>query len=142
MEVMLVEEFERWRGVPEVDAPCAGVDLHLVDGLLSVRLLFSHMVGGLSEDLVLTFRQPVAVTSFDEFQHPWNFEASGEIPRLAGKWDRYAYPMLTVRGSEWVRLAEGNGRVNLRHLRIVTLEDTIDIVGGDPVSITWEPAAA
>lgn len=137
-----METFARWRGAPDVEDPAAGVDLHLVDGLLTVRVCFSNMIGGLSQDLVITFRQPVAVTSFDEFQHPWNFTTADDPPRLTGKWAGYTYPLLTVKGSIWVTQAEGNGRENLQHLRIVTLEDTVDIVGNDPVSVSWEPGAS
>jgi hypothetical protein len=133
-----MESFARWRHLPEVSDPAAGVDLHLVDGLLTVRVLFSKMIGGLSQDLVLTFRQPVAVSSFDEFQHPWNFEPVGDLPRLTGKWANYAYPLLAVNGSAWVTQAEGNGRENLQHLRIVTLGDTVDVVGSDPDSVSWD----
>ena len=96
---------------------------------------------GGSQDLVLTFLQPVAVSSFDEFEHPWNFETPGDVPRLAGKWANYAYPLLAVKGVLWVTQAEGHGRENLKHLRIVSLGDTVDIVAGDPTSVSWEPHA-
>lgn len=137
-----METYARWHGVPHVGDPAAGVDLQLLDGILTVRVLFSNMVEGLSQDLVLTFRHPVAVTSFDEFQHPWNFEDVGDLPRLTGKWASCTYPLLTVKGSTWVRQAEGNGRENLQHLRIVTLGDTVDIISGGPDKVSWEPGAS
>ena len=135
-----MEEYSRWQRVPNVEVPCAGVDLQLIHGVLSLRLLFSEIVDGMNQDLVLTFDQPIAVTSFNEFQHPWNAEVGGDVPRLAGKWASFAYPILTVKGSDWMRIAEESGRPmeNIGHLRIVTLGDTVDVLGHDPESISWE----
>ncbi|MGH7594226.1 MAG: hypothetical protein ACRELE_10310 [Gemmatimonadales bacterium] len=126
-----MESYSRWHGIPKVETPCAGVDLQLIHGLLSVRLLFSEIVDGMDRDLVLTFDQPIAVTSFNEFQHPWQSETGGDVPRLTGKWADYLYPILTVTGSTWMRIAEESGRPmeGISHLRIVTLSDTVETCG-------------
>ncbi|HEY4099888.1 MAG TPA: hypothetical protein VGM20_03305 [Gemmatimonadales bacterium] len=98
------------------------------------------MAGGMKHDLLLVFNQPIAVTSFNEFQHPWQLETGSDVPLLTGQWASYCYPLLAVTGSTWMRIAEESGHPmeGIAHLRIVTLGDTVDVLGRDPESISWE----
>ena len=138
-----MEEYERWLGVPGMDTPCAGVDIELNHRRLTVRMLFSEMVGRAERDLVSVFASPIIVTSFDEFQHPWNSQSGGLVPKLEGKWAQYAYPILIVRGSEWaqrVKDTAGLGGEDPIHFRMVSLDHTVDVLGHDPVSALRQDA--
>jgi hypothetical protein len=138
-----MEEYERWPTVPDLDTPCAGVDIELIHRRLTVRMLFSEMVGRPERDLVFLFEDSIVVTSFDEFQHPWNFQTGGPVPKLEGKWAQYAYPVLVVRGSQWAqRIKDTHGLrgEGLIHLRMVTLDHTVDVLGRGPASALWQDA--
>lgn len=138
----ILERHEPWTGVARVDAPCASVVLVEDRGELVVRLVFSEVIHGNGNDLLLHAGRVIAVSSHDESAHPWRGDYR-PVPKLSGRWDRFVYPILRVLDSQWLAsFTESQifGRAPIEHLRIVTLDKTVDILTDEPVKAEWVPS--
>jgi hypothetical protein len=142
------ETYTRWSPVPDVTAPCADIVLHAEPGDVTARLRFSLVRDAAPRDLLLRFgREVAACASHDEFLHPWQAdETAGEVPRLAGDWVGYAYPLLRVHDSRWLA-SFGEGQlvdyqhVTLTHYRLVSMDNTVDVLTAGEPSAEWVPPA-
>jgi hypothetical protein len=145
----MTEQYTRWEPVAGVEVPCFDVVLHADPVDLTVLLRFSAVTSVLEHDLLIHFgRDVVACMSHDEFVHPW--QAYGDVapvPRLAGKWAPYAYPLLLVSDSRWLASFSDsqildNERAAARHFRFVSFDNTVDVLTvGDAVAEWVAPTA-
>jgi hypothetical protein len=100
--------------------------------------------GGGERDLRVRFgRDVVACMSHREFAHPWQaYGDAAEVPRLAGPWAAYAYPLLLVGNSRWLA-SFGDGQIPdferalVRHFRFVSLGNTVDVLTTGDASAEW-----
>lgn len=129
------ERCEAWSSGRTIDVPCAGVTLVEEHGVLRVTLLFSGVVGASLPDLELLFKGKLALMSHEEFAHPWHYDDNDVVvPRLDSEaWDGRAFPLLLVRGSEWLRSFSDAATApfshgTFAHLRIVSLDRTVDVL--------------
>jgi hypothetical protein len=140
----MTEEYIKWDSTGKIATPCAGVILNEFGDVLTVRLLFSLIIGGATEDLLLTVTPHLAVMSHEEFSHPW-MDDQIVLPCLEeGPWSRYNFPILLVRSSKWLasfsetRLVP-HDRADVRHFMIVTLDRTIDFLTTKDIQAVWVP---
>lgn len=133
------EAHVEWHPAPGIAAPCGGVDVEERDGVLTLTLRFSAVVGGTASDLRLTFGRVIAFMSHEEFAHPW-MDSEVAQPRLRGDWSSYTFPCLEVEGSAWLAsFGETRlfGRGHPRHFQVVTLDKSVDILTTQAVQATW-----
>ena len=130
--------------VADVVGPCAHAVLCTEPGDCTVRLSFSNVRGAPARDLLVRFDSVMACMSHAEFSHPWEAMSIAEIPRLAERWNGYAFPMLEVMDSHWLASftdtqAIGLARGAVRHFRFVSLDNIVDVLmyGGGVVTAEW-----
>lgn len=82
--------------------------------------------------------------SHAEFSHPWEAMSIAELPRLEGRWNGYAFPLLEVKDSHWLASftdsqAIGLARDAVRHFRFVSLDNLVDVLlyGDGVVTAEW-----
>lgn len=141
------ETFRKWQPVGAIEWPCAGVEISNAGTDLVLKLEFSAVTGGGDRDLILRFPwgRVVAFASWDEFAHPWNNETEiDSLPKLGGNWPNCTFPLLEVgQSSLLAKFGEGQRAAypDVRHLRIVTLDHTLDVLAtGEPLA-EWKRAA-
>lgn len=141
--MQLSESYERWTDAGPIVWPCAGVDI-FENGDLTLLLLFSEVIGGSERDLRLHFGRVIALSSHEELSHPWMDEPVNNIPKLSGNWEHHAYPVLRVLDSS-VLASFSAGRLgpyeahDVTHLRVVTLDKTVDVLARAPITAEWVP---
>jgi hypothetical protein len=142
-----METYARWEPVAGVTSPC-GILLEVGPSTVTARLRFSA-VGAAPRDLLLTFAgRVVACMSHEEFAHPWHAEElDAEVPRLDGRWARYAFPLLEVRNSRWLASFSDSqildpDRPGLTHYRLVSLDNTVDVLAAGGVAAAWVSPAS
>ena len=141
----MTETYARWEPVAGITSPCLEAILHADPADVTVSLTFSVMEG--HRDMRVRFGWDViACMSHAEFAHPWQaYTDVGEVPRLAEKWARYAYPLLLVSGSHWLASFRENELIDydyaaIRHFRFYSLGNTVDVLTvGDPSAEWVEP---
>jgi hypothetical protein len=139
-----MESYTRWEPASGIASPCADIVLHGDPRSTTVLCRFSEVRGALPRDLAIRFgTDVVASMSHEEFVHPWQRESRGAlVPRLEGEWRRYAFPLLEVHDSEWLAsFSDGEilepDRVGLRHFRLVSLDNTVDILARGTPEAEW-----
>jgi hypothetical protein len=144
-----MESYARWQPVPDVTTPCAEIVLYADPGATTVRLRFSLVRDAAPRDLVLGFgRDVVACTSYEEFAHPWQLATGdGAVPRLAEPWAGYAFPLLLVQPSRWLASfsdyqLDDERRSAAAHYRLVSLDNTVDVLTTGRVTAEWVAAAS
>ncbi len=140
----MAEEYTKWDPTGRIASPCAGIILNEFGDVLTLRLLFSEIIGGATEDLVLTVSPHLAVMSHEEFSHPW-MDDQAVLPHFSeGRWSRYCFPILLISLSKWLasfsetRLVP-HDRADVRHYMIVTLDRTIDFLTTKDIQPAWVP---
>jgi hypothetical protein len=140
----VIETYVRWQPVFDVDSPCAHIVLCTNADDLSIRLCFSAVQGAAPRDLLLRFGSDVlASMSHDEFVHPWNAgDPAGDVPRLGHAWPGFAFPLLEVQDSRWLASfsdsqISDDQRVAARHLRFVSLDNTVDVLTLGEIGAAW-----
>lgn len=130
--------------VAGVVAPCAYAVLCTEPGDYTVRLSFSNVIGAPAQDLLVRFDSVMACMSHAEFSHPWEAMSKAELPRLEGRWDGYAFPLLEVKDSDWLASFTdcqtiGLARDVVRHFRFVSLDNVVDVLmyGDGAVTAEW-----
>jgi hypothetical protein len=143
-ESPMQETYIRFTPVADVAAPCAYIVLRTEPGCHTVRLSFSNMRGEPPRDLVLHFDSVMACMSHTKFAHPWEAMRIAELPRLEGRWNGYAFPLLEVRNSQWLASfgdfqSMGLERKIVRHFRFVSLDNIVDLLmyGDGVVTAEW-----
>ncbi|WP_018906391.1 hypothetical protein ABL841_18280 [Variovorax paradoxus] len=138
------ETYIRFAPVRDVVAPCAYIVLCTEPGGHTVRLSFSNIRGASARDLLVRFDSVMACMSHTEFAHPWEATPTAEIPRLEGRWDGYAFPLLEVKNSQWLASFTdfqtiGLARSMPRHFRFVSLDNVVDLLmyGDGAVTAEW-----
>lgn len=144
-----METYLRFTPVPNLDAACGHITLCIGPEEQIVRLGFSAVRGAPPRDLVVRFDSGVmASMSHEEFVHPWQEAANiGEVPRLAGTWAGYSFPLLEVRNSQWLRsFSDGQifgwQREAARHFRFVSLGQIVDVLTAGDVGAEWVDVVA
>lgn len=144
-----METYSKWEPLEGIVTPCAQIDLHIDASSYRAILRFAYITEGLDRDLELDFGTEVmAVMSHDEFAHPWakyGKDSAGSVPRLDGRWKDYSFPLLRVKSSIWESSFTDSQildfqRVRLQHVRLVSLDNTVDILTQAEASATWMPA--
>ena len=136
------ETYEPWDPTGRISTPCAGALIEEDDNDLRIRLLFSQIVGGPVEDLLLATSWHLALMSHQEIAHPSLDGRLPQCPRLTGRWENYCFPLIVVRESSWMasfpdsRLAP-DGRTAFTHYRIITLDRTVDLLTARDVKAEW-----
>lgn len=132
-----VEKQEKWVPVEGIVTPAASALVVEDKDGLTVTLLFSEIVDGSHSDLCLKFSQVLAYTVYEEFVHPW--QTAESAPRLAGRWERYIYPLLQIRESKWIGSLENLLFVHPDsiHYRLLTLNQIIDVLCSKPPEVRW-----
>ena len=143
-----MEAYSRWQPVPGVATPCSDIELHVADEATVARLRFSRVKGASPRDLLVRFeRGVVGCMSHEEFAHPEQADAqAGEVPCLGGPWSAYAFPLLRVHASRWLAsFSDGQlldeRRAAASHYRLVSLDNTVDVLTTGAVAAEWVPAA-
>ena len=136
----MVERHEKWEPVEGVTTPVARALIEEDHEGLTITLIFSEIVDGLDFDLQIKFGRIPAYAVYEEFVHPW-LESGGEpIPRLEGKWKDFSYPVLFVRNSIWQSSFSDSQLINWPesiHYRLVTLDQTVDILCNRSPEVAW-----
>lgn len=142
-----METYLRFTPVPNLDAPCGHITLCIGPAEQIVQLRFSGVGRAPPKDLIVRFDSGVlAAMSHEEFVHPWQEATNiGDVPkldRLDGEWAGYAFPLLEVRNSEWLRSFSdgqifGRQREAARHFRFVSLGQTVDVLTAGDVAAEW-----
>ena len=143
----MAEGFSKWRPIDDLlETPCAALEVHGVHRCsenLTLLLKFSDVVDNPAKDLRIEFEYAPAYMCFDESIHPWSDENIIGLPLCAAyKWGRHCWPLLEVHQSKWLasfsdsRLAPFSHQDH-RHYRIVTLDQTADILSRGSVRAGW-----
>lgn len=132
-----LEKQEKWVPVEGIETPAASALIVEDNDGLTVTLLFSAIVDASHSDLCLKFGRVLAYTVYDEFVHPWPIAES--MPRLAGQWETYIYPLLQIRESKWIGSLENLLFVhqNAIHYRLLTLDQIVDVLCTKPPDVNW-----
>lgn len=140
----MTEQYTRWEPAAGVNAPCSDVILHADPADLTVLLRFSAVTDGIERDLLIRFgRDVVACMSHDEFVHPWQaYDDVAPVPRLAGEWAPYAYPLLLVSDSRWLASFSDSQilddqRAAARHFRFMSFDNTVDVLTVGEAVAEW-----
>ena len=134
---MTNEYVEKWEAVEGIETPVARAIVTENHLGLSTTLIFSEMIGGHEFDLRITFGRVPAYVVHEEFVHPWSH---GIAPRLAGKWERYCFPLLTVGNSKWLASFSESHLLNWPgsiHYRLLTLDQIVDVLCNRIPEVTW-----
>jgi len=113
------ERLEKWEPIEGIETPAASAVVHDDVGGVVVTLRFSEIVDGPRFDLRISFGRPLAYSVYEEVVHPWETLDSG--PRLAGRWERYIYPLLLIKDSRWVNSLPNFTQLIVCSFRIYTL---------------------
>lgn len=140
---MTMERHEKWEHVKGIVTPVARALVEETHQGLVVTLVFSEIVDGLHSDLRVNMGRVPAYTVYQELVHLWN-NSDTESPKLAGKWENYAYPLLIVQNSEWVNSFSDrlNGYPDSVHYRFVTLDQIVDVLCNKLPEVSWVNAVA
>lgn len=132
-----VERQERWQPVEGIATPAGGALLADGHDGLDVTLLFSEIKGGIDSDLHIKFGHVLAYSVYEEFVHPW--ETLEAEPRLAGRWERYIYPLLEIKDSKWIASLPDLLTIhpNCIHYRLLTLDQIVDVLSCKPPEVSW-----
>jgi hypothetical protein len=133
-----MERQERWEPVEGIVTPAARAVIEEDENGLAVTLMFSEIVNGLDSDLRIRLGRVPAYTVYEEFVHPWNISQT-ELPKLAGEWESYAFPLLLIHDSAWLDSLTGQliSYPDSVHYRFVTLDQVVDVLCTNPPEVTW-----
>jgi hypothetical protein len=137
---MGIERYERWEPVAGVTTPVSRALVEESREGLSVTLVFSEIVDGLSRDLRIAFGRVPAYAVHEEFVHPWNISESEHPPGLAGRWEGVTFPLLLVANSLWLGSFSDGQLLNYPgcvHYRLLTLDRTIDVLSNTAPEAAW-----
>ncbi|HXT61448.1 MAG TPA: hypothetical protein VN696_00295 [Pyrinomonadaceae bacterium] len=132
-----VEQHEKWEPIAGIMSPAGGALINDDHDGLTVTLLFSEIESGAKSDLRIKFGHVLGYSLYEEFVHPWS--TPKDAPRLAPPWERYLYPLLTIRGSDWIRSFDDLLTVhpNCVHYRLLTVDEIVDILCDKPPEVAW-----
>ncbi len=141
---MSFEYCEKWEPVEGIITPIARVSsIDDVEGL-QIKLIFSEIVGAADFDLLINFGRVPAFTVHEEYVHPWkNEDEKQSVPRLKDEWERYAFPCLIVRNSNWLRTFSDSQLYDFPdciHYQFLTLDRYVDVLSNNEPQVTWVKA--
>src|SRR5947207_1101844 len=99
---MNLEYYEKWQPIDGINDPVARVILKEDHEGLNIILMFSEIKDGIENDLQIKFGRVFAYSVHEEFVHPWN-NLQNDLPQLGGKWEKWAFPLLIIKNSIWLR---------------------------------------
>ena len=136
------QNITRWEIDAQIEAPCAAISFaSLPDRTLRVTMHFSAVRGGLPDDLEIIFGQAYAMTWHNEFLHSVSVQWPKPLPQLSsGKWQGWTYPLLRIRGSEWLKRFDFMPQAKqLGHFALVAMNDIVEVVAGPAPAHRWLP---
>lgn len=138
---MELERYEKWKPVEGITAPVSYTLIRDDKEGLSVTLVFSGMVNGLSADLRIHFGKVAAYTVHEEFVHPWNAYVAEPLPKFdEGRWKGWSFPLLIVKNSVWLGSFAEHQLIHFQgsiHCRFVTSDETVDVLCNNPTEAVW-----
>ena len=118
------QTFDRWLAVPDVVEPFAGISV--VSRGDGATTLYLHAKG---RDLRVTFRQIWALTIHEEFAHP-DVDGNFDFPLLIN--NPGAYPLLTVKNSQWLESFSDTRLATLPgtpiHYQFISMSYIVDVL--------------
>ncbi len=129
-----------WEIDAQIEAPCADISFaSLPDRALRVTMHFSSVRGGLPNDLEIVFGQAYALTWHNESLHSVSVQWPKPLPQLSsGKWKGWTYPLLRIRGSEWLKRFDFMPQAKqMGHFALVAMNDIVEVVAGPAPAHHW-----
>jgi len=118
------QTFDRWLAVPDVIEPFGGISV--VSHGDGATMLYLHADG---RDLRVTFRQIWALTIHEEFAHP-DVDGKFDFPLLNNH--PGAYPLLTVKNSQWLESFSDTRLATLPgppiHYQFISMSYIVDVL--------------
>ena len=133
--------FVPWSPLAQVNQPCARITFAQNADRIQLVMRFSEMIGGLGEDLEITFHGAIGLKWMEESSYSVSDTSDDVLEKCTHeKWRGWVRPMFVSRQTPWLTSIAVLPHTKSRlHYLLISSADIVEVLAEENPSARWVP---